>query len=244
MWAAEPWLLLRHPEDDRARCFERSRDDFGSNAQHNHTFFENVLRGQICDMNWYEGSPGYIGWEGQDQDFPLPTAPALLGFDETIDVFCTDARHRLGDRRRWYQHADNCIHGSLNILSLHGSRVPYNICRNLEWITCAINGLLPGQGVRTIKFARKPSSLDFSEDGNDKVFGECRGWRPDTIWPRDCSDDGYATDSIFFLETCLVSQLCLNGVELWALEVGQAFECEFSKERFDELEQLLLGPYT
>ena len=96
------------------------------------------------------------------------------------------------------------------------------------------------------------------------------------MWPRDCSDDGYATDSIFFLETCLVSQvnrsarilrktntaahvwgirthavaqlptsqLCLNGVEFWGLEVGQAFECEFSKERFDELEQLLLSPYT
>ena len=33
-----------------------------------------------------------------------------------------------------------------NILSLYGDRVPYNICRNLEWQVCAALNRIPGQG--------------------------------------------------------------------------------------------------
>eukprot|EP00966_Prymnesium_polylepis_P238653 5519330-Prymnesium_polylepis.2 len=28
---------------------------------------------------------------------------------------------------------ERCVKASLNILSLYGDRVPYNVCRNLEW---------------------------------------------------------------------------------------------------------------
>ena len=30
-------------------------------------------------------------------------------------------------------HAERCIAANYNILSLYGDRLPYNICRNLEW---------------------------------------------------------------------------------------------------------------
>ena len=30
-------------------------------------------------------------------------------------------------------HAVACVKSGFNILSLYGNRVPYNICRNLEW---------------------------------------------------------------------------------------------------------------
>ncbi len=65
-------------------------------------------------------------------------------------------------------HAERCVKANLNILSLHGERLPYNICRNLEWQTCAAQGKLPGQGTskldgtldRTIKFAKAPRTLE------------------------------------------------------------------------------------
>ena len=36
-----------------------------------------------------------------------------------------------------------CIHAGFNILSLYGNRVPYNICRNLEWQVRAGQGAAP-----------------------------------------------------------------------------------------------------
>ena len=32
-----------------------------------------------------------------------------------------------------FGHAGNCIAANINILNLFTARVPYNICRNLEW---------------------------------------------------------------------------------------------------------------
>ena len=100
-------------------------------------YFDDVRRGAACNTNWYEGNSGDLGRQDKLPQFPS-SAPALLGFDETIDQFC-QARGGSGD------HAWACIKASLNILSLYGDRVPYNICRNLEWQVCAAKGLLPGQ---------------------------------------------------------------------------------------------------
>jgi len=231
MWGADPWLNLRA---DRASCFTHSRDHSGDFVQPASRFFDLILEGRLCGSNWYEGTEGMFGqpW------FPDDTSPALLGFDESIDDFCGEAKRAHGDNFN-VPHAESCRRGSLNILSLHGAWVPYNICRNLEWLYCAINGQLPGQGSRTLVFARAPRTLDY-DDGNDKVLDDCRGWRP-PWYSRDCREDGYATDSIFFLETCLLSELCANNHELWDLDEGDDFECEFTMERFETLKQLLLG---
>ena len=61
------------------------------------------------------------------------SAQALLGFDESIDMFCTD-EHRFFDTELYMKnHAGNCVNSNNNILSMYGNRMPYNICRNLEW---------------------------------------------------------------------------------------------------------------
>ena len=60
--------------------------------------------------------------------------PALFGFDESIDEICADAMRKKGmTPSNEFGHAGNCIAANYNILSLYGNRVPYNICRNLEW---------------------------------------------------------------------------------------------------------------
>ena len=41
------------------------------------------------------------------------------------------------------------------------------------------------------------------------------------------------------LEVCLFSQICRNGDELFRLEVGESFSCDFSNEGLWELEALL-----
>ena len=53
---------------------------------------------------------------------------------------------------------------------------------------------------------------------------------------------GYANDDIFFLESCLYSQVCTNGDELFALGAGEHWTCHFSDEAFRELQRVLLAP--
>jgi len=233
MWGAEPWLKIAY---DRATCFERTRDRGGAEYQDSYTFFDLTQQGLVCDTNWYEGNFGDLGVEGRMPTFPAP-APALLGFDETIDDFCSARRQANGDWGEYMNHAENCRLAGMNILSLYGQRLPYNICRNLEWITCAANGLLPGQKGLSIVFAKAPRMLDF-RSGSTRL-GVCSGWRPDVL-PKDCSDFGYATDSIFYLETCLFNQICENNRDMWTLNVGEEFVCEFSQDKWMELKDMLM----
>jgi len=235
MWAAEPWLLRK---DDMASCWDRKRDahDQWQSAQ---DYFLNARWGGSCNTNWYEGNAG-----GHDENILgaqnfLPTgwfphdAPALLGFDESIDEHCW-AHGGFGS------HAMACIHAGFNILSLYGNRVPYNICRNLEWQVCAVKGLIPGQGGKKIVFGKRPGDLNPSPDGG-KPLGTCGGWVPNYLQNKHCNGN-YATDDIFFLEVCMFNQICKNGDDLWLLEVGQEWECEFDEWRFDELQDILLTP--
>ena len=145
------------------------------------TFFDETLQGRHCDSNWYQGNAGTLGTVGPD--FSKAHAPALLGFDESIDEYC--GQHLDGNQDRNIRgHATRCVAANLNILSLYGDRLPYNICRNLEWQMCAAQGKLPGQGTnldgtrdRTIKFAKAPRELELVTNNR----------------PAACSDQGSAT---------------------------------------------------
>ena len=67
--------------------------------------------------------------------------------------------------------------------SLFGSRVPYNVCRNLEWQRRAqSDGRLPGQGSAGIRFAKAPRTLDAS-GSSGKPFDGCCGWLPNSTLP-------------------------------------------------------------
>ena len=48
---------------------------------------------------------------------------------------CFRDQHNYANTRKYedWNHAGSCLNANLNILSLYGNRVQYNICRNLEW---------------------------------------------------------------------------------------------------------------
>ena len=139
LWSAEGW-----------RKREASRGDPACWPGDGQRFFDDAWWGKSCGRNWYMGNKGRLGDTagGPDKNwvehhFTAP-APALLGFDRNIDWHCHgNSKH----------HAESCIKQNLNILSLFGQQVPYNMCRNLEWQICAASGRLPGQGSNTIIFA-------------------------------------------------------------------------------------------
>ena len=43
-------------------------------------------------------------------------------------------------------------------------------------------------------------------------------------------------------QVCLYNQICSNGADLFDLDAGEAFRCDFSELRFGELRELLLQP--
>jgi len=229
-------------------CWEVKRDAPGQ-RQAPSTYFDDARIGAHCSSNWYEGNVNrFLGRpEARVPKYLNHTrpAPALLGFDETIDEFCRDELSRLDLDHRWksegWAHAENCIRANLNILALYGNRVPYNVCRNLEWMVCAANGWLPGQQGVTIKFAKAPGSLyPFGRSG--KPIDRCCGWAP-TTKPKG-GVYGYTTDDIFYLEVCLFHEICENGADLFnATAVGEDFSCQFSDRGFRELQQILLSPW-
>ena len=229
MWAAEAWAPMLPGEP---ACWESVRDK-PKKSQMSGTFFDEVLDGRHCDGNWFEGNGGTLGTVGPD--FSKTHAPALLGFDESIDEYCS--KHLEDDHDRIIGHATRCVAANLNILSLYGYRLPYNICRNLEWMTCAAQGKLPGQGGKAIKFAKAPHTLDLVRNNR---LGVCSGWVPDSR-PQG-GIYGYATDDIFYLETCMYSQMCSNGRDLFTLAEGQSFYCAFDPALFRELQEILLTP--
>ena len=225
MWAAEEYGKM----SQGAACWNRQRDNAWA-EQDSHTYFADAASGRHCNTNWYEGNGGQLGAEGHIWQFGgSEGAPALLGFDDTIDHACHKGQG-------CHEHAECCVKHNYNILSLYGWRVPYNICRNLEWQTCAAKGLIPGQKDRKIVFAIEPRGV--TPDGsNGRKLGVCGGWTPAKTPIGGAF--GYATEDIFYLEICLFHHICRNGNELFQLGVGDPFVCDFSQEAFDELEVML-----
>ena len=90
--------------------------------------------------NWYTGNEGALG----DANTLGPAepkakhhfkadkeAPALLGFDESIDGYCQNNGGKHDGSASG--HAIQCVQAQVNILSLYGDKIPYNTCRNAEW---------------------------------------------------------------------------------------------------------------
>ena len=194
------------------------------------SFFDNALKGTICERNWYEGNNGALGaHESRPTNTHLHThytepAPALLGFDESIDFWCQS--HGGND------HANACIRSNLNILSLYFP-VQYNLCRNFEWQMCAAAGKLPGQGGPTIRFAHAPGALEVN--GGPHPLGSCNGYHPS-----GCGEHGYASSDIFYLEACVYAVVCSNGDEIFALKDGEDWHCRVSSTGFAMLKEWLL----
>lgn len=203
-----------------------------------HRFFDGAAAGHTCNRNWYEGNPGEIG-EGYaprvTENWVWPhferSAPALLGFDESIDRACSKVNPVDG-------HANNCITSNLNILSLYPP-AQYNICRNYEWQVCAARGWLPGQGGNAIVFAYPPGSLVLN--GGPHPLGSCNSYAPE-----GCGRNAYGSGDIFYLEVCLFNTICKNGHELFAMHrVGRngltpEFRCQLDQAGVERLKQWLM----
>ena len=95
-------------------------------------------------------------------------APALFGFDGSIDRFCNN-RPKPNPYDGGIGHANSCIRSNINILSIYDGS--YNICRNLEWMVCAARGALPGQLSRTVLFSFAPRDLDTRGSGGGYEAG-------------------------------------------------------------------------
>ena len=142
-------------------------------------------------------------------------------------------------------HIPHCTRANLNLLNLVAGtddkdRIPYNICRNLEWQVCAATGSLPGQEVPNIKFSVAPKDMDIN--GVVHSLGTCAGWRPGEPPKTEGGIFGFTNDDIYFMEVCLFNQLCANNEEMFKVEAGELFVCDFSPARFAELEAIIRTP--
>ena len=198
-------------------------------------FFDTTLRGDRCNVNWYEGADGELGEAHSRPSFPQGSAPALLGFDSTIDQYC--AEHL--DGRRYAQGGDwnsrlahKCVAANMNILRLLSGRTPWNMCQNLRWVLCAVHGRLPSQRHREMRFASAPGSLDFRLYDNPG--------RGDSWWQEPHSEH-FAVSDVFFAEVAILSAICRNVERLFTVARGEPFECDFSRDGYRELSAALLG---
>ena len=243
MWAADAWAKM---QPGGSACWDVVRDGGGRHTQTPGHFFSETLKGAACKSNWFEGNVGRLGNVGQPPKF-AEDAAALVGFDESIDAYCAAEVGKL-DKYLRLRHAERCVKANLNILSLFGSRVPYNVCRNLEWQTCAAQGRLPGQGSAGIRFAKAPRTLDATGSSGKPLDG-CCGWLPNSTLPPWSTAHrqhayGFATDDVFFLEVCVFNQVCRNREDLFTLNAGDTFHCDFSEEYFHDLQGILLSPWS
>ena len=123
LWGQEGWRVRG----------EGNPSCWGGDTNTGRRYFDDAWWGKACETrNWYTGTPGSLGDAsrlGPSDKSAEPhfttLAPALLGFDETIDEYC-----QTNGGGSWMGHSESCVHANVNILSLYGNKVPYNICRH------------------------------------------------------------------------------------------------------------------
>ena len=108
-------------------------------------YFTDALSGAHCDQNWLSGMIG----GGGDRPFQSPS-PALLGFDETINERCSGmlGYEPWDDEDLNWKIAARCRDAHRNVLrQMDGG---WDMCTNLTWQLCAVQGKLPGQGSKKV----------------------------------------------------------------------------------------------
>ena len=51
------------------------------------------------------------------------------------------------------------------------------------------------------------------------------------MYPRCCGD--YAENDIYYLEVCVLSEICANSDEMWRAAMGDTFRCQVSIQNRD-----------
>lgn len=187
-------------------------------------FFHEVLGQEQCDVNWLRGA-------SDTEAFRPPftkDAPALLGFDNTIVDYCTEKSHQSNWPQGDYfkEVARRCVQGNQNILLMFSCDSCFgfqgwDMCQNLRWVLCAVRNFLPGQGSSGVRFAKAPKNLNFSDF--DKVTNRKH----------------YVVSDVFFCEVCVISLICKNSWQLFLLNRGERFDCEFDEKGYWNLVKTL-----
>lgn len=196
-------------------------------------FFDRILKGSNCNLNWFEGAKGELGAPEARPGFSQAASP-LLGFDEDLYDYCSKLIGQgkgSGDFNNELAH--RCVEANQNILRILSSRPGFgwSMCQNFEWLMCAAKGLLPGQGERTMRFATAPKSLAMGE------------WQTPRTYPctdgKSC-DNRYSVGDVFFSEACILRRICHNGEEIFRLDKGKSFTCDLNEEGYRDLVRDLL----
>ena len=103
-------------------------------------------------------------------------------------------------------------------------------CRNTEGTLCATLVKLHNQGSGQILFAIAPKDMDIDLLHRKKHPPNVQGWT--------CCG-AFAENDIYYLEVCTLSEMCANSDELFSLEVGDPFHCQFDAEKYAALQKTL-----
>lgn len=190
--------------------------------------FWETLRGasdSMCNRNWYQGGANNprMNDESYRPDF---MGAALLGIN-TPEITKYACEESTGDaenrqcRKRGITKAT--MDAKYTILRLEQNL--WNMCRNLEWVVCAVRGLLPNQE-GGIAFATPPSTVNLGDFllRNKTCKGRC--------------DHSYREPDIFMMEASVVSFLCRNRDDLFSFgsrDHNRRFVCDFDHRALEVL---------
>jgi len=127
-------------------------------------------------------------------------APTVFGFAESMTNYCNLNGGNGGDP------GGACMSAGFNILRIGD----WNMCRNVEWMVCVVEGKASydrGDRSREIRFTHPPGQLNIDD------FNSRPGW--------------YIENDIYYLEVCVLNEMCANGAEIFTKAEGEAFVCEF-----------------
>lgn len=173
------------------------------------SFFRDAHVGTKCGENWDEQN-------GRG----LFDAPAVFGMAESMEEYCNQ-HGGSGDLRT------ACRQANLNILRIGG----WNMCVNMQWMFCAADGKLHGQGSSNyIIFSIAPKNLD--------TYLLERKVQPPSVQGWNCCGT-YAENDIYYLEVCTLNEVCSNTDELFALNEGDPFYCQFDTSKYTEMQRVL-----
>lgn len=190
-------------------------------------FWQDTLRGTTCDRNWLEGAIG-----GPEERLFDPPSPALFGFDESINELCSeligwdawdngDLNHKIAER---------CRRAHRNVLRLLGGSDRWDMCQNLQWQMCALQGKLPGQdGDTRVAFATAPRALlrEWWDNPSSHPTWGC------------CGPNKFSVGDVYFAEVAVTYSVCRNRAVMFSLDEGEFFRCDLDVEAYEHLAMLL-----
>jgi len=131
-------------------------------------------------------------------------APTVFGFKESMTAYCDEHGGHATDP------GVACRGAHLNILRTGN----WNMCRNVEWMHCVVQGKANwgGGGSGEIIFTHGPKFL------NIDAFNAQPGW--------------YVENDIYYLEVCVLSEMCSNYEDIFRKGHGDSFFCAFDPARW------------